>query len=336
MGIKSQVLSCLEDNRGGYLSGAAIAGQLGVSRNAVWKAVRALQQEGHQIQAVTNKGYCLSEEDAVLSREGIAKSLRGAAAGLRLEVRGEVTSTNTVLKQQAEAGELEGNVLVAERQTMGKGRSGRSFYSPEVSGVYFSILLRPQFSPQESLLITTAAAVAVAEAVDAVAGTDAEKAMIKWVNDVYFRGKKVCGILTEASVDFESGGLAYAVLGIGINVNDPQGGFPEEIREVAGSLYGKDVCGGAIRNRLVAETLNRFMRYYETLTSRSFMDEYRCRSVVIGRVVEAYDQKHSRLVKVLGIDDDAALLVEEADGSRARLTTGEVRIRPADGSKVFS
>lgn len=335
MGIKSQVLTCLEENRGGYLSGAAIAGQLGVSRNAVWKAVRALQQDGHQIQAVTNKGYCLSEEDAVLSREGIEKSLHGAASGLRLEVRDEVTSTNTVLKQQAEAGEAEGKVLVAKRQTMGKGRSGRSFYSPDSSGVYFSILLRPRFSPQESLLITTAAAVAVAGAVDAVAGTDTEKAMIKWVNDVYFRGKKICGILTEASVDFESGGLAYAVLGIGINVMDPQGGFPEEIREVAGSLYGKDACGGAIRNRLAAETLNRFMQYYETLTARGFMDEYRRRSVVIGRTVEAYDQKHSRLVKVLEIDDDAALLVEEADGSKVRLTTGEVRIRPADGGKVF-
>lgn len=335
MGVKSQVLACLEENRGNYLSGAVIAGQLGVSRNAVWKAVRGLQQEGHQIQAVTNRGYCLSKDDAVLSREGIEKNLRDAAAGLRLEVRGEVTSTNTVLKQQAEAGEPEGKVLVAKRQTMGKGRSGRSFYSPDSSGVYFSILLRPQFSSQESLLITTAAAVAVAGAVDAVAGEGAEQAMIKWVNDVYFHGKKVCGILTEASVDFESGGLAYAVLGIGINVTDPKGGFPEEIRQVAGSLYGENVCGGAIRNRLVAETLNRFMRYYETLTARGFMDEYRRRSVVIGRMVEAYDQKQSRLVKVLGIDDEAALLVEEADGSRGRLTTGEVRIRPADGGKVF-
>lgn len=335
MGIKSQVLACLEEKRGGYLSGAAIAGRLGVSRNAVWKAVRSLQQEGHQIQAVTNKGYCLSEEDAVLSREGIEKSLRGAASGLRLMVRGEVTSTNTVLKQQADAGEPEGKVLVAERQTMGKGRSGRSFYSPDASGVYFSILLRPKFSLQESLLITTAAAVAVAQAIDAVAGDAADKAMIKWVNDVYFRGKKVCGILTEASVDFESGGLAYAVLGIGINVTDPKNGFPEEIREVAGSLYGNNACGGAIRNRLVAETINRFMQYYETLTARGFMEEYRQRSVVIGRTVEAYDQKQSRLVKVLGINDDAALFVEEADGSRAYLTTGEVRIRPADGSKVF-
>ena len=132
-------------------------------------------------------------------------------------------STNTLVKHLAEQGGREGMVVIAQHQTAGKGRLGRSFYSPKGTGLYLSILLRPKFSAQEALSITTAAAVAVAEAVDQVTGKEGGEAKIKWVNDVYYRYRKVCGILTEASIDFETGGLHYAVLGIGVNLTPPPG-----------------------------------------------------------------------------------------------------------------
>lgn len=329
MTIKAEVLRLLEENRGQFLSGNRIAGELYVSRNAVWKAVHSLQKDGHQIQAVTNKGYCLSEEDAVLSRESIEKYLAGEAKDLNVQVYQEVTSTNTVLKQMAEEGAPEGLVVAADRQTMGKGRSGRQFYAPSDTGVYFSLLLRPKVTAEEALLITTAAAVATAEGIEKATGIETG---IKWVNDVYCRGKKICGILTEASVDFENGGLSYAVLGIGVNVTDPQGGFPEEIRNVAGSLYGTKPCGGSIRSRLAGEILSAFMGYYRHLTEKTFMKAYRERSVVIGKIVEAYGwAEESCPVKVLDIDEDGALIAETPDGKKMRLTSGEIRIRPIRG-----
>ncbi len=329
MDVKSQVLRLLEENRGQYFSGNRIAKELYVSRNSVWKAVRSLRKDGHRIEAATNKGYCLLEEDAILSKESIEKYLTGDGRSLQIHVRGKVTSTNTVLKQMAEEGAPEGAVIAADRQSMGKGRSGRQFYSPSDTGIYFSILLRPKMTAEESLFITTAAAVATSEGIEKATGI---KTGIKWVNDVFCRGKKICGILTEASVDFETGGLTYAVLGIGINVTDPVGGFPKEIRDVAGSLYGTDPCDGSARSRIVGEVLSIFMGYYRHLAKKTFMKTYRERSIVIGRMVEASGTTGSLPVKALDIDDDGALIVETKEGEKIRMNAGEIRIRPFEGS----
>ncbi len=325
MGVKSEVLSRLEQNRGRYLSGSELASAISVSRNAVWKAVRSLQEEGHRICAVTNKGYCLEEESAVLSKESIEAFLGKGAEALQIEVYPEVTSTNTLLKQRGEEGAPEGLVIAADRQTLGKGRSGRSFYSPADTGVYFSILLRPEYTPAEALMITTAAAVAVAKGIRKVTGIETG---IKWVNDVFCGGKKICGILTEASMDFETEGLAYAVLGIGINVNDPAEGFPAELAGTAGSLYGKETCPGAVRSKLVGVILTIFMEYYRELNQKRFMEDYRRLSIVIGKEVEIYGETDSRIVTVTDIDQTGRLIIRGPDGKERAMSSGEIRIRP--------
>jgi BirA family biotin operon repressor/biotin-[acetyl-CoA-carboxylase] ligase len=226
MAIKQKILEIFELDKGRYISGEELAAKLAVSRTAVWKAVKSLQDDGYAIAAVSNKGYCLSNTTDILSAQSITKYLEEAASNFHIEMYKTVDSTNNKLKELARQGAPEGTVVIAKEQTHGKGRMNRSFHSPAETGIYMSILLRPKFSTADAILITTAAAVAVAQAVEAVAGREAK---IKWVNDVFCDGKKICGILTEASVDIESGSLEYAILGIGINVIAPQNGFLDDI-----------------------------------------------------------------------------------------------------------
>ena len=218
MKLKDRVLNELESNRGKTLSGAQLAQTLEVSRTAVWKAIEELRKDGFEISAATNKGYTLKSDDNSLSAEGI-KAILGKT-GYDIHVEKTVTSTNTVLKELAKDGAPSGYVLLAQQQTAGKGRLGRRFYSPDKTGVYLSVILRPKLTIENALFITTSAAVAVSRAIETISNNKV-KAQIKWVNDVYVDNKKVCGILTEAAVDFESGGLEYAVLGIGVNILAP-------------------------------------------------------------------------------------------------------------------
>ena len=212
---------------------------------------------------------------------------------------------------------------MAEEQTAGRGRLGRSFYSPAGTGVYFSLVLRPAFSAAESSLITTCAAVAAAGAMEEISGHPTQ---IKWVNDIYTAGRKVCGILTEAAIDMESGGLQYAVLGIGINLLKPENDFPEEIRDRAGALFTDD-ADGDFRCRLVAEILNRFMANYRNLTEKRFLEEYRRRSMLTGQEVEILRGGTVVPAKALGIDDDFGLIVEYPDGRQEHLGSGDVSVR---------
>lgn len=322
MNVADAVLELLQESPG-PISGEEMARRLAVSRNSVWKAVNKLKEAGYEISAVTNRGYQLLSESNVLSSANIRRQLSGAAEQVLIDIRESVTSTNTVLKEIAEQGGKEGMVVIAEQQSSGKGRLGRSFYSPKGSGLYLSILLRPRFSAEESLSITTAAAVAVAEAVDAVTG---EASQIKWVNDVYFHGKKVCGILTEASVDFENNGLHYAVLGIGVNLREPEDGFTGELQKVAGALFREAPPPGS-RAKLAAEILNRFFAYYRALPVRTFMPEYRKRSLLTG--MEITFQVGEKLCEgtVLGVDDQARLRIRLPDGTETGFGAGEVNIK---------
>lgn len=322
MDSTEQVLELLEDAEG-PLSGEEMARRLGISRNSVWKAVQRLREDGYEVEAATNRGYRLVSSESALTPQGVRRLLSGPARGCAIDVRDTVTSTNTVLKSIAEQGGAEGMVLIAQQQTQGKGRLGRTFLSPKGTGLYISILLRPKFSAEESLSVTTAAAVAVAEAVDSITG---RHAMIKWVNDVYLQGRKVCGILTEASVDFENGGLHYAVLGIGVNIQEPPGGFAPEIRDVAGALYGDEAPAGA-RVKLAVEILNRFFGFYEEVTQRTFMEAYRQRSLLTGMEVTFTQGDTVQEGLVLGVDEEARLQVRLADGEERWFSAGEVNIK---------
>lgn len=324
MNLKEQVLTVLETNRGKNISGAKLAEELSVSRNAVWKAIKALEEDGYSITAVTNKGYCLSNNTDILSSQSISKYLTKETKNLRIESYKSVSSTNTVLKSFAEQGEPEGKVIIAEEQTSGRGRMNRNFYSPAKSGIYMSILLRPTLTAQESLFITTSAAVAVAEAIELVAGCEAK---IKWVNDIFCNGRKVCGILTEGSLDLENGKLKYAVLGIGVNVLKPNGDFPEELKNVATAVYDEKLYSADERSRLTAEILNRFWKYYETIEQRTFLEEYKKRSFIIGKEINVISGDIIKKAIALDIDDQCRLIVKFEDGTISPLSSGEVSIK---------
>jgi len=324
MNVKEQILDIFENNRGMFISGAELAAKLSVSRNAVWKAVKSLQDEGYEITAVTNKGYCLNDETDILSVQSIAKHLEEESGHFNIEVFKSLDSTNNMLKSLAASGVPEGKVVISEEQTAGKGRISRSFYSPAGTGLYMSLLLRPHFSPDESSYITSAAAVAVARAIEKISGCDAK---IKWVNDIYCKGKKVCGILTEASMNLETGGLEYAVLGIGVNVNPPTRGFPEEISDIASSVFDRSMNAGDIRSRLAAEILINFWRYYQKLGQKTFLREYRERSMIVGHEILVLQGSSSKKARALEIDDSCHLLVEYEDGLQENLSSGEISIR---------
>ncbi len=324
MESKDKILNLLEESDG-PLSGAEIAERLGISRNSVWKAVEKLREQGYQIDAKTNRGYQLVSESNVLNAGNIRRKLTGGAKIAAINVRDCVTSTNTVLKELAEKGGAEGMVLIAEQQSAGKGRMGRSFYSPKGTGLYMSILLRPKFSAEESLSITTAAAVAVAGAVETVTG---RRAMIKWVNDVYLDGYKVCGILTEASIDFEFGGLHYAVLGIGVNLREPEGGFSGELKKVAGALFKSDPPPGAKVN-LATEILNRFFQFYGHLTDSPFLKEYQERSLLSGMKISFTRGNETKNGTVRCVDDQFRLVVRLENGGEEAFSAGEVNIDKA-------
>ena len=320
-----RVLALLAEREGGFVSGDALAQSLSLSRSAVWKAVAQLRRAGYDIDAATRRGYCLRAADAVLSEAGIRRHLRHPALDLR--VFDELDSTNAALKRLAEEGAPEGLALIAEAQTQGRGRMGRSFYSPGQSGLYLSLLLRPRAGGFSPGALTACAAVAVAEAIEAVTGLHVQ---IKWVNDLLLGGKKVCGILTEGALDCEAGRLRYAVLGVGVNVCAPKNGFPEELQTVAGALFDDD-RGAALRCRLAAEILDRLWALYAQLPETgAFWEAYRARCDLPGKPIHilALDAPPQKAT-ALAIAPDFSLLVELPDGTKQSLRSGEVSVRSA-------
>ena len=217
-----------------------------------------------------------------------------------------VSSTNTCVREMAEAGEAEGSTVISGAQTGGRGRNGHSFFSPYNTGLYMSVLLRPQGCRSDrAVRLTTMAAVAV--------------------NDIFIGSKKVCGILTEASFGLENGLLEYAVVGIGINVFTPEGGFPKELENIAGAVFNKKRDDA--KNLLAAECLNSLMKYYTSFEKDDYVNEYRRRSLVIGKNVSVMFSDRQKEAVVLDIDDDCRLIVQYADGTTESLFSGEVSVK---------
>lgn len=239
------------------------------------------------------------------------------------EFLAETDSTNRCLKEMAGAGAPEGTVIVAGRQSAGRGRLGRSFFSPEEKGIYMSILLRPQIAPERSVLITSMAAVAVARAIERICGVPAK---IKWVNDVFINNKKTCGILTEAGINATTGTFEYAVLGIGINVGFME--FPEELQEIATSVSNE--CGFAVSKELLIEAvLEELEQWYPSLWDGSFLEESKKRSLLLGKAIRVVDETHPEggyPAKAVDINELGNLVIER-DGIIGVLNSGEVSIR---------
>lgn len=311
--IKDKVLEILENNRTIVLSGERIAKSLGVSRAAVCKAVKSLREEGHRIYSCTNEGYSMTEESDVLSVAGIETYLNFK---YNVIVLGTTDSTNKQAKIMALDGAPNGSVIVADEQTAGKGRRNRSFYSPKGSGVYFSIILRPEFDYAECQKIVPMAAVAVSRAIKKVCDVDVD---IKWVNDIYLNGKKIVGISTESTGEVNGSKPESLIVGIGINVSTEI--FPAEISEKAGSLGVK-----VNRNKLVAECINEFFLLYPGITSGSFIKEYRQKCFVLGKKVIVLGDNP---FEAIAVDmTDSCELVVECNGVRTILNTEEVSVKP--------
>lgn len=324
MSTKNRILELLEKRRGESISGERLAEILGVSRNAVWKAVKELQKDGYSIAAVTNKGYCLSDENDILSIAGIKPFLSPKAQPYadKIQIYKALESTNKTAKELAIAGAPHGTVIIADSQTKGRGRYTRSFFSPH-GGLYISIILRPEVLRFDNPTAVTAfAAVSVCEAIEIISDKTPK---IKWVNDIFIDGKKVCGILTEAVTNFESGGLEWIVLGIGVNVYTRTEDFPSELQNIATSVFPDKKIKG-VRNKLSAEIINRILGFETAPIEAEIFEKYKKRLMLLGKEITVIQNETEFKATAVDVDSIGHLIVKDEKGEIITLFSGEIRI----------
>lgn len=315
--LKDDILNELESNRNTPISGQMLADKYHVSRNAVWKAVKALEQEGYEIVSSSKKGYYIPDSCDIISEQGIRKDLSEKCKQMDVRTFSVIDSTNNEAKRIMATENCEAMLIVADRQDGGRGRLGRTFYSPENCGIYMTLIYRIKDGIQNPALITMAAAVAVVRAIESL--TDL-KLSLKWVNDVFYDGKKVAGILTEAMTNLETGRVENVAVGIGINVK--QQDMPEELKDIAVSLNITDIN----RNRIIAEITNQLLKLYSSMNADDFMDEYISHSFVIGKKIQ-YEKNNQLLSAVVtGIEKDGSLMIRDEAGNTEALISGEIRV----------
>ncbi|MHC5228029.1 biotin--[acetyl-CoA-carboxylase] ligase [Enterococcus sp. LJL99] len=320
MTTKSQVLTLLIQEMGHYISGEEMAQQLSLSRNAIWKAINELRKEGHVIISMKHKGYCYEASD-VLCAEGIKLDLAETTPELSITVLEQSESTMKDAKIAALDGQPSNSLIIADMQEAPRGRFGRPFFSKPGCGIYMSMLLRPNKNFAEMAQYTVIMAVAVSKAMDELANVATE---IKWVNDIYINGKKVCGILSEAMAGFESGQVANVVIGMGINFSLKQKDFPKELQQKASSLFptGKPTI---TRNQLIASIWNHFYQLVDA-PSETYLDAYREKSFVLGKTV-AFTQAGKDYEGIaVAIDDYGELIVKLSDNTEKKLSSGEISL----------
>ena len=305
------------------LSGQELSRQLGISRAAVWKSVEQLRREGYAIEAATNRGYRLAAESNRLDAAEIARRMQTADWKDRLVVLERIDSTNNYAKRLASEGAPAGTAVIADTQTAGRGRRGRSFFSPPGDGLYLSVILRPAAKPEEILHLTAVTAVAASRAVEAVCG---ERPGIKWTNDLVFGRRKLCGILTELSLVAESREVEYVVIGIGINCGQRE--FPVDIADMAASIYTQTGREN-VRNALAAALLDELARMDAALLTQkgTWLREFAAHCVTIGHDVQVIRGSEVRPAFAEGIGSEAELLVRYPDGTREAVASGEVTVR---------
>ncbi len=319
MPTKKDVLSILENERERFISGQELAKTLKISRTAVWKAVKNLEEDGHKILAVTNKGYKLDKGSDLITEEGIRMYLSESLRDAPIIILKTTDSTNTQAKKLVLDKAVNGTILLAEEQTAGRGRSGKSFFSPRDAGLYMSIILKPDKCVSDLQMITVAAAVAVCKAIEKLTELHAQ---IKWVNDIYLEGKKICGILSEAVMDFESGSIESIVVGIGVDCTITEEMLPEELCGIVGSLDAKELS----RNQLAAELAVGVFDSLGKLGDFEIIDEYRKRSMMFGREISFERDGKRFAADVTGINDMGNLLVRLKTGESLVLNSGEVSL----------
>lgn len=328
MSTKLRVLETLRDKSPAYISGQELADALGISRNSVWKAIKRLQEDGFSIDSKSSTGYRLVESADILSASVLTDLV---AKPCKVHVLDTVDSTNTYAKA---LGDVTSPVLiVANEQTKGKGRLGRSFHSPSSKGIYMTIAFEPDFGIDKAMLITSLTAVSVCKAFEETIGIGPK---IKWVNDIYLQGKKVCGILTEAESNFETGRISKIIVGIGINCFEQD--FPDEIKDKA--TYIKNPQKEFDRNQLIAAVTNKFFDLIDNFDKVKLLRDYKSRSMILGQPILIYGTNQSALpenggrgvkARAIDIDENGGLVVEYMEGVMSRqmetITSGEVTIR---------
>ena len=325
MNMRKTIVEMLKNAGSEFISGESIAGELGISRTAVWKHIQKLRDNGYEIISRERRGYKLKDAPDLLLPSEIQIGLDTKIIGVAMEYHPSVDSTNRVAKALAYHDAPEGTIVVAEEQTGGKGRLERNFFSPRGKGIWFSVILRPKFLPHEAPKCTLMAAVAVAEAMNRFN----LKAEIKWPNDIMFEGRKLVGILTE--ITGELGKITYLVIGVGINVNISRDEFPDELRPIAASL--SEISGGEIsRVEFFRAVLEEFDKLYREVNASGFDDilnRWRKFNITLGkniRVISAGDGGETFTGKAVDLNSDGALVVETAEGLRT-VYAGDVSIR---------
>lgn len=325
---RKAVLTLLRQREGDYVSGEELAQKLGLSRAAVWKAVDVLRSSGYEIEARTGLGYRLLAAPDVLS-EGEIRQYLGTTEAVGREIRcfDTIDSTNTYIRQIAMEGAPDGTVAVANQQTGGRGRMGRSFQSPRDKGVYLTALLRPDLPPERLLPVTALAGVAVCDAVEEVCGI---RPGIKWPNDPVLGGKKLCGILTELSMEAETGAIQSLALGIGLNVHQTPADFSPDVAEMATSL--DQALGISVsRPEVAAAVIRALDRMYGALRKgelRPYLEALRQDCVNLGRLVQLILPNGSREVaEAIGIDEEFGLVIRDESGAERVIRSGEVSVR---------
>ena len=322
---REKVLTLLREQEG-YLSGEELSRELGLSRAAVWKAVEALRKDGYSIEARTGLGYRLTAAPDALTEREVRRFLgQSGILGRELHCLDTIDSTNSYAKRIAMTGAPEGTVVIANDQTAGRGRMGRQFQSPRDKGIYLSVLLRPEMEPQRLMPVTAMAGVAVCDAVEKVCGV---RPGLKWPNDPVIGNRKLCGILTEMSLEGETGRVQYLVLGIGINVGQEAEDFSPDVAAIATSLsayLGRPVS----RPELAAALIHELEWLYETLKAgdlSDYLNAYRRDCVNLGKTVQLLGEERE-VVTAVDIDGEFGLVVRTGDGAEKTVRSGEVSVR---------
>lgn len=322
--MKEEIIRLLKKNENEFISGEDISSTLGISRAAVWKYMKAIKEDGYNIESVSRKGYKLISSPDLLTFEEISPYLNTSYIGKEIVYFNSIDSTNNEAKKLASSGCSEGIVIISEEQTMGRGRLGRNWVSPKFKGIWMSIVLRPDIDPMNVAKITQVGAAAVLKAIK----EQGINAYIKWPNDIVLNNKKVCGILTEMSGEINN--VNYVVMGIGINVNIDKEDFPGEIEEIATSLKIEE--GKSIeRKALVASILNNLEGLYEEFIKnediKTSIDICRENSILIGKPVRIINRNDEIQAQALDLSDDGKLIVKYEDGSIHEVISGEVSVR---------
>lgn len=320
--MKNEILRALRETDG-YVSGQELCNKIGVSRTAVWKNIRSLQEDGYEIEAVTNRGYRLAGVPDTIAEEEVASRLATERMGRQIRYFSRIDSTNQYAKRIAEEGAADGTLVIADEQTAGKGRSGRTWVTPPGEAIAFTLLLRPKLSPGRISMVTLVMGLAVVNAVNKLYDLHAG---IKWPNDVVINGRKLCGILTEMSAEVEH--VHYIVIGVGINANLTS--FPQELSQIATSLkleLGRDVS----RAGLIAAVMEEFERLYAEFERQgdlgSVMQEYNDLCLNAGNKVRVLDPNGEYTGVSHGINAMGELLVETEDSQIREVYAGEVSVR---------